>query len=683
VSAGPSLYRRHRPRTFAEVVGQEHVVRTLTNAVAGDRVHHAYLFVGSRGTGKTSMAKILAACLNCVAGPTVEPCGVCDSCVSIASASSLDVIEMDAASSNSVDDIRALRDSVAYAPVSGRQKIYILDEAHMLSTAAWNAFLKTLEEPPPNTVFVLATTEAQKVLPTVVDRCHRFDFQRPTAEQIATVLARTATAEQIAVGPEAIAVLARHASGSFRDALGTLEQLQTYAGAQIELPDVLAVLGISDVELLFSALDAVARSDPRGALQAAAAAVDGGHDPAAFIRELETHVRELLVVQLQDGAVPPELRLTPERDERLAAQAQALSAAALVRTLDLLADALVHVRAAADARTQLELALVKASRADLDPTLTALSARIERLEHGASTLEALAAPAAAPPVAGGRAGAGPQTREQTPDGSEIDDPPPAERRQAAAPPSAPASPELDDPPRAHQAAATQVPPASAVQDPATPPSPSVPSPPQTAPSAPAANASSAPTPDPAATASQPSPAADAAEPPDATDASSTGAGAAPGVDASTAVAPSADEQMDADAGRPPQDPPPAQAAAGDLSFERLVAVWPDVLDTVRASNAMFGAVVDVASPVELAGDRLVLAFGEDASFQRRKAEERATRTALADAVRAVTGHALTFSYEVRAGHAPPPPEPLSEDELIERLKSEFDAEELRDVEEES
>ena len=232
-------------------------MRTLTNAVAGDRVHHAYLFVGSRGTGKTSMAKILAACLNCVRGPTVEPCLVCDSCVSIASASSLDVIEMDAASSNSVDDIRALRDSVAYAPVSGRQKIYILDEAHMLSTAAWNAFLKTLEEPPPNTVFVLATTEPQKVLATVVDRCHRFDFQRPTAEQIATVISRTAAAEGITIGAEAVAVLARHASGSFRDALGTLEQLQTYAGAEIALTDALAVLGISDVELLFAALDAV------------------------------------------------------------------------------------------------------------------------------------------------------------------------------------------------------------------------------------------------------------------------------------------------------------------------------------------------------------------------------------------------------------------------------------------
>src|SRR5437763_9431330 len=207
VTAGPSLYRRHRPRTFADVVGQEHVVRTLQNAVAQGKVHHAYLFVGSRGTGKTSMAKILAACLNCVRGPTTAPCGTCESCVAIANATSLDVIEMDAASNNSVDDIRDLREKVAYAPVSGRHKVYILDEAHMLSSQAWNAFLKTLEEPPPRTIFVLATTEAQKVLPTVVDRCHRFDFARPTVEDIAKVVTRVATEEGIQIEPGALALV--------------------------------------------------------------------------------------------------------------------------------------------------------------------------------------------------------------------------------------------------------------------------------------------------------------------------------------------------------------------------------------------------------------------------------------------------------------------------------------------
>ena len=258
MSTGPSLYRRHRPRTFAEVVGQAHVVRTLRNAVQQGKVHHAYLFVGSRGTGKTSMAKILAACLNCERGPTTEPCGVCEACTSIASATSLDVIEMDAASNNSVDDIRELREKVAYAPVSGRSKVYILDEAHMLSPQAWNAFLKTLEEPPPHTIFVLATTEANKVLPTVVDRCHRFDFQRPTVEEIAGVLRRVADQEGIAAPDAALALVARHATGSFRDALGTLEQLVAYSGRSIALEDVLAVLGAADADLVFGAVDAVA-----------------------------------------------------------------------------------------------------------------------------------------------------------------------------------------------------------------------------------------------------------------------------------------------------------------------------------------------------------------------------------------------------------------------------------------
>ena len=279
-------------------------MRTLSNAVEQGKVHHAYLFVGSRGTGKTSMAKILAACMNCVNGPTISPCGTCDSCVAIANATSLDVIEMDAASNNSVDDIRDLREKVAYAPVSGRHKVYILDEAHMLSSQAWNAFLKTLEEPPPRTIFVLATTEAQKVLPTVVDRCHRFDFGRPSVEQVAKVLARVVEQEGIDIDQSAIALVARHATGSFRDALGTLEQLVTYAGGKrIEPADVLAVLGIADAEQLFAAVDAIIAANPAAALRAANTLAESGRDPGQVLRDLEVHGRELLTVQVL-GDVP-------------------------------------------------------------------------------------------------------------------------------------------------------------------------------------------------------------------------------------------------------------------------------------------------------------------------------------------------------------------------------------------
>jgi DNA polymerase-3 subunit gamma/tau len=454
-----SLYRRHRPRTFAEVVGQEPVVRTLRNAVERGKVHHAYLFVGSRGTGKTSMAKILAACLNCdrnATDPTtdhatIEPCGVCDSCVSIARATSLDVIEMDAASNNSVDDIRDLRDSVAYAPVSGRRKVYILDEAHMLSTAAWNAFLKTLEEPPPNTVFVLATTEANKVPATVVDRCHRFDFHRPTVEQIASVVRRAAQAESIEIPPAAVAALARSATGSFRDALGTLEQIVTYGGQEIKLEDVLAVLGVADARLLEETVDAVAAGDAARALRALEECARQGRDAGSFASDLEVRARELLVVQVL-GEVPAELSLTPEADAALGEQAERVDHATVVRVLELLGEAMEGVRAGADARTRLELALVKAARPQTDGSTRALLARIERLERG---LPADARPSGedfkGPPAAAAMDGAA---------------------RDVALRPTAASSPApAQAPARAQAPAATAPPAAPAAAEPAPPPPP--------------------------------------------------------------------------------------------------------------------------------------------------------------------------------------------------------------------
>jgi DNA polymerase III subunit gamma/tau len=613
VTAGPSLYRRHRPRTFADVVGQEHVVRTLRNAVEQGKVHHAYLFVGSRGTGKTSMAKMLAACMNCEHGPTVEPCGVCESCVAIASATSLDVIEMDAASNNSVDDIRELRESVQFAPVSGRSKVYILDEAHMLSSQAWNAFLKTLEEPPPHTIFVLATTEAQKVLPTVVDRCHRFDFARPTVEQIATVITRVAAAESIEIAPDAVALLARHATGSFRDALGTLEQLVTYTGTDIATDDVLAVLGVADVDLLFEAFDAVASGDARAAWLAAARLADTGRDIAQFLKDLEAHARDLLVVQTL-GEVPHELRLTPDRDERLAEQAGRIPGSSLVRLLDLLAEALRTVKDGADARTRLEAALVKAAAPEVDPAARALMARVERLEAALSGAAAPPQPlrAVAPPRA--------VPEQPTPEPEHADAQP---RTPAPAPPSPPSTTQAPEQARG-EAAGTA---------------------PEHAPG------------EAAGTAPEHAP------------------GEAPGEAAGTAPEQAPGEEAGSAPEHAPQ-PTPTATALAEPDLDAVRTLWPAVLDAVRADNGLLAACLAEAHPVEVRGSEVIVAFAEHDTFNRKMADGREHRATVDDALRDLAGSSLRVVFELRELEERSEVKPPSEDELVARFKTEFDAEEI-------
>src|SRR6266540_118864 len=353
--------RKHRPMTFAEVTGQTHVVRTLTNALASGRTAHAYLFSGMCGVGKTTMARILAKALNCEKGPTPTPCLTCVSCREIGAGMSFDVMEIDGASSNSVDDVREMRETVRTAPAHGRYRVYIIDEVHMLSAAAFNALLKTLEEPPAHVVFVFATTEAHKIPPTILSRCQHFTFRRIPRRDVIDTLKRVAAAEGIAIDDRSLSALARASDGSLRDALSLLDQAVAFGGKRVEADQLMILLGAVPHELLRGVLEAVLARDAAGALKALAAVQDHGCDVRQFCGELMEHVRNLLV-----GKIVPDagdlIELGPDEQAEIKADAARLTVEHIQELFRVFLQAEDGIRASQYPWFVVEMAAVRASR---------------------------------------------------------------------------------------------------------------------------------------------------------------------------------------------------------------------------------------------------------------------------------------------------------------------------------
>ncbi|MGI5126892.1 DNA polymerase III subunit gamma and tau [Pseudonocardia sp. CA-107938] len=592
-----ALYRKYRPAKFAEVVGQEHVTEPLRVALEAGRINHAYLFSGPRGCGKTSSARILARSLNCELGPTPDPCGVCPSCVSLAPGGpgNIDVTELDAASHGGVDDTRELRDRAFFAPAESRYRVFIVDEAHMITTQGFNALLKIVEEPPEHLVFVFATTEPEKVLPTIRSRTHHYPFRLIPPGTLRKLMEGICAEEGVTVAPAVYPLVVRAGGGSARDSLSVLDQLLAGAGPEgVTYERAVALLGVTDVALIDDMVDALAAGDGATVYETVDRLVEAGHDPRRFASDLLQRLRDVLLLQaVPEAANRGLVDIAEDELARIVEQADRLGAATLTRYCEILHNGLVEMRGATAPRLLLELLCARMLLPAASPAEPGLLERLERLERRNDI-------AAAPATAG--------------DGGPVDAGEPGKRTFRRASQAAPEPARAAEPPPARPAAAEPAQPVPASERPvAAAPTPPVPArPPAAADDRAARPAAERPQPPP-----ERAPARPAAERPAA----------------------------------PQQPAPPAPGRGTDLDAAAVRRVWSEVLSAARGRSRSIEAMLVNATVRSLDGDTLVLGIGAP-SLARRLSESRN-----ADVVSAALHDVLGVRWTVRCESADAPSGP--------------------------
>jgi DNA polymerase III subunit gamma/tau len=611
-----SLYRKYRPQGPAEVLGQDHVIRALSGAVREGRLAHAFLLCGPRGTGKTSTARILAKMVNCESGPTPEPCGSCDQCVAIRDGQHLDVVEIDAASHGGVDDARDLREKAPTAPVQGREKVYIIDEAQRLSREAFDALLKVFEEPPVGVRFVLATTEPHKMPATIVGRCQRFDFRRGSMDVVSEYLERIAKEEGIALSETAAHAMARQSEGSFRDALSLLDQASVLGAGEIDESVVTSLIGSGRSDVQYSLGDAVAVGDAKGVFELVSRLVQEGQDLRFVTNEVLAHFRNLLLVKAAPGQHDL-LDVTDEEAERLAAQATKYSTPELGRVIALLIAAQTDMRWTTSPRLSLELALIRATIPETDAAPEALVSRLERLERVAG-------------ITSGGGGSG-----------------------------APA-PGSYSPPRSPSATA-QAEAGGGSQS----PSDDTPAPPTAAIPPTDAAAAGGPAGDGTGNAADSAPRAGATR----RTRSAKGAEASGAAEAASGPAPAGTEAGTASG-------PVLGAGTSAVDVTMLRSNWPTVISHLRSSGkAVLPSFLEIATPAAFDGTTLELVFPPERPYGVQKVIEREAelRQALQDLFGIAPAITCVIREPVAGPVEPVEDEPLSEDEALARLAAELGA----------